>query len=143
MAYKFHTSEQRSELMKKIKSNNTAPEVLFRKALRAAGLRLRKNDKSLPGKPDIVIPKYKVAIFIDGEFWHGFEWQKKKKKIKAHRDYWIPKIERNIARDKKNSLLLKKDGWVVIRFWEADIKKASEKCFRKVLKAISKKRVPI
>lgn len=136
MPYKFETSIQRSELMQKIRSINTKPEITFRKSLWAIGIRYRKNNAKLPGKPDITILKHKIAVFIDGEFWHGFDWKNKKNKIKANRDYWIPKIERNMQRDRNNKLLLGKDGWKVLRFWEAEIKKKPEECLRKVLKLV-------
>lgn len=99
----FFTTEERSAIMKKIPSKNTKPELIFRKELWRRGYRYRINDKKLPGSPDIVFKKMKTAIFIDGEFWHGFNWQEKKKKIKANRGYWIPKIERNIERDERNN----------------------------------------
>lgn len=133
MPYEFKTTEERSRLMQKIRSINTKPEILFRRLLWARGIRYRKNNINLPGKPDISISKYKVAIFIDGEFWHGFNWEEKKKKIKANRDYWVPKIERNIERDRNNNLLLENDGWTILRFWESEIKKNTEECLERVL----------
>jgi len=133
MPYEFKTTEERSRLMQKIRSVNTKPEILFRRLLWARGIRYRKNNINLPGKPDISISKYKVAIFIDGEFWHGFNWEEKKKKIKANRDYWVPKIERNIERDRNNNLLLENDGWTILRFWESEIKKNTEECLERVL----------
>lgn len=139
MVYKFKTTEQRSKIMQKIRSVGTKPEIFFRKRLRAEGIRFNKNNKNLPGKPDIAIPKSKIAVFIDGEFWHGYKWDAKKKKIKANRDYWIPKIERNIARDKKYTAELKKVGWAVIRFWDFEINKKPEKCLNKVMKALYKR----
>lgn len=137
MPYEFKTTEERSRLMQKIRSINTKPEILFRRLLWARGIRYRKNNINLPGKPDISISKYKVAIFIDGEFWHGFNWEEKKKKIKANRDYWVPKIERNIERDRNNNLLLENDGWTVLRFWESEIKKNTEECLERVLALIN------
>jgi DNA mismatch endonuclease (patch repair protein) len=119
--------------MKQIKSNNTRPEVEFRKQFWKKGYRYRVNDSQLPGKPDIVFPRYKVAIFIDGEFWHGYKWNEKKERIKANRDYWIPKIESNIERDRRNTELLQQMGWTVFRFWEHEIKKNPEKCINLVL----------
>lgn len=92
----FYTTKQRSELMSKIKSKNTKPEIKVRKALWALGFRYRKNVKELPGSPDIVFAKQRLVIFIDGEFWHGFNWESKKSKLVANRGFWIPKIERNI-----------------------------------------------
>lgn len=139
MAYKFNTSKKRSKIMRKIKSKNTKPEIKFRKKLWAKGIRYRINDKRYPGKPDIVIPKHKIAIFIDGEFWHGYNWKEKREKIKSHRDYWIPKIEKNIKRDKKYTKELKTMGWTVVRFWENEIKKGIDSCINKTMEIINGK----
>jgi DNA mismatch endonuclease (patch repair protein) len=135
MVYKFHTSALRSSIMQKIKSNKTKPEIAFRKALRKEKIRYRSYKNSLPGKPDVVLLEKKVVIFIDGEFWHGYKWKEKRKRIKAHRNYWIPKIERTIKRDKDNSLKLKELGWKVLRFWEHQIRKDMKKCITKVKSA--------
>lgn len=124
----FYTTSERSKLMAKIGSKNTKPEIAFRKELWKKGYRYRINVKNLPGKPDIVLNKYKVVVFIDGEFWHGFNWNEKKKRIKSNRGFWIPKIERNMQRDEENNLKLKELGYFVIRFWERDIKNEVEKC---------------
>lgn len=132
MPYKFETTKQRSELMQKIRSIDTKPETLFRKSLWAKGIRYKKNNRKLPGKPDISISKQKIAIFIDGEFWHGFDWENKKQKIKANRDYWIPKIEKNIERDRNYKILLENDGWTVLRLWESEIKKKPSECLERV-----------
>jgi len=132
----FYTSKNRSELMSKIKSSETKPEIKIRKALWAKGLRYRKNVKRLPGCPDIVLSRYKIIIFIDGEFWHGYNWDQKKEKIKSNREFWIPKIERNIQRDRINNENLKNQGWNVLRFWEKEIEKDFEKCIRLILSYI-------
>ncbi|HKJ79586.1 MAG TPA: very short patch repair endonuclease [Prolixibacteraceae bacterium] len=134
----FYTTKARSELMKKIKSRDTKPEIQLRKTLWELGLRYRKNVKKLPGSPDIVLSKYKLVIFVDGEFWHGYNWTEKKKKIKANRKFWIPKIERNIQRDKQNTQLLQENGWTVLRFWEFQIKKEFGNCLYTVLEHIEK-----
>lgn len=123
--------------MRKIKAKNTTPEIILRKALWSERIRYRKENKGITGNPDIAIKKYKLAIFIDGEFWHGYNWQEKKKKIKINREYWIKKIERNIARDKKNNQLLKEQDWIVLRFWEHEIKKDLDNCVDKVKKIIA------
>jgi DNA mismatch endonuclease (patch repair protein) len=128
MAYKFVTSRRRSFLMSQIGSYNTKPELLLRKALWRQGFRFSRKVSELSGKPDIVLKKYRAVIFVDGEFWHGFQWKKKKVKIKDNRAYWIPKIERNITRDKKNTHLLRLQGWKVIRIWEHKINKDLPKC---------------
>jgi DNA mismatch endonuclease (patch repair protein) len=130
------TIEQRSRTMARIKSSGTSIEVLLRKALWREGIRYRKNLKTLPGKPDIAITKHKLAIFCDGELWHGRSWETKMAAIKTNRDYWIPKIERNMARDDKNEKDLKNMGWTVLRFWGEDIKKDLAGCVSAVKEAI-------
>jgi len=132
MAYKFSTSSFRSALMRKIRSEKTKPEIALRTALRKEKIKFQGYNKKLPGKPDIVLLEKKVVIFIDGEFWHGYKWKEKKEKIKANKDYWIPKIEGTIKRDKKNNLQLKKLGWSVLRFWEHEIKRNLQKCIMKI-----------
>lgn len=137
--YGFETTQQRSDLMRKIKGVNTLPEIALRKALWALGIRYRLNVSKLPGKPDIVIRKSKIVIFVDGEFWHGFRWKEKMPKIKSNRDYWIPKIERTIQRDKNNNAKLLSLGYTVFRFWEQEIKKNLPDCVDRIMCAISAK----
>jgi len=132
----FYTTKERSILMRKIKAKETKPEIVFRKALWSKGLRYRKNVKKLPGNPDIVINRHKLIIFIDGEFWHGFNWENKKKKIKSNRDFWIPKIERNMQRDEENDQKLKELGFKVFRFWAHQVKKDLNECLNHVLSYI-------
>lgn len=134
----FFTTKVRSSLMSKIGSKETKPEIVFRKALWASGVRYRKNYKKLPGSPDILINKLKIVIFIDGEFWHGYNWTDKKNKIKVNRDFWIPKIERNMQRDLENNSALKLMGYKVFRFWEHEIKKDLVNCIEKVIQEIAK-----
>ncbi|NRA50137.1 MAG: very short patch repair endonuclease [Phaeodactylibacter sp.] len=126
--------------MSKIRSKDTKSELQLRKALWAKGYRYRKNVKSLPGSPDIAIKKYKVAVFIDGEFWHGYNWERKRKTIKRNRAYWIPKIERNIARDRSNTKQLQDMGWLVLRFWEQRLKKEFDTCLLLIAEAIESRR---
>ncbi len=130
------TPEQRSRAMSHIKGKDTSIEVLLRKALWHKGIRYRKNYKKLPGTPDIAITKHKIAIFCDGEFWHGKDWEAKKAKISSNRDYWIPKIEKNIARDIQIDRQLHALGWQVLRFWGKDIEKNLESCVSDVQDAI-------
>jgi DNA mismatch endonuclease (patch repair protein) len=130
------TPEQRHKCMARIRSKNTSIEVLLRKALWQEGIRYRKSFSLLPGKPDIAITKYKVAIFCDGELWHGKDWENKKQRIKTNRDYWIPKIERNIARDIENEKKLENMGWIVIRFWGKEIKKNLMDCVNEIKETI-------
>jgi DNA mismatch endonuclease (patch repair protein) len=126
------TPEQRHKCMSHIKSKNTSIETLFRKALWHEGIRYRKNYNKLPGKPDIAITKCKIAIFCDGEFWHGKKWDLRKKKIETNRDYWIKKIERNIVRDNEIDIKLEHLGWVVLHFWGKDIQKELDACVKEV-----------
>jgi len=128
----FYTTKGRSELMAKIKGVNTKPELKLRKALWGMGFRYRKNVKKLPGSPDLVFYKFKLAIFVDGEFWHGYNWEEKRGKIKSNRDFWIPKIERNMQRDRQNRRKLENEGWVVLRFWEQEIYKDFDNCIIKI-----------
>lgn len=130
--------------MKAIKSKNTTIEVLLAKSLWKAGLRYRKNNKKVYGCPDLTFRKYKIAIFLDGEFFHGYNWDEKKLKIKVNRDYWIPKIERNMQRDREVNGYLSEHGWIVIRFWGQEVKKNLEGCVGTIKAAIEEaKQQPI
>lgn len=128
----FYTTKKRSKMMSKIRSKNTKPELLFRKALWSKGVRYRIYSK-LPGKPDVSIKKYKLAIFIDGEFWHGYNWDERMKSIKSNRRFWIPKIERNMQRDHEVNQLLTDLGFTVFRFWSKEILNDLDKCINDVL----------
>ncbi len=118
----------RRKTMARIRAKNTKPELLFRKALWNMGIRYRLHGKMLPGNPDIFIRKYKLAIFIDGEFWHGFEWEKNKKRLRTRKEFWIEKIEKNMHRDQSADRALKKMGYEVMRFWSQDIWKNIGAC---------------
>jgi DNA mismatch endonuclease (patch repair protein) len=124
------SKEQRSKIMASIKSRDTKEEVLLAKALWNRGYRYRKNNKKIFGKPDISFARYKIAIFVDGEFFHGYNWDDRKLKILTNRDYWIPKIERNIQRDKNVNHHLLSNGWIVIRFWSSFVKKNLNDCIQ-------------
>lgn len=117
------TKDQRRKNMKHIKSKDTKIEVILRKALWKKGYRYRKNYNKLLGKPDIVLPKYKIVIFCDSEFFHGKDWNILKLKLKNsnNADYWIRKISRNRERDDEINKRLSFEGWTVIRFWGNDI----------------------
>ena len=119
----FYTTPQRSEMMSRIRSKNSKPEVALRKALWHFGYRYRCHDKRLPGKPDLVFAKHKTAVFVDGDFWHGHNWRHKREKIKSNAAFWIPKIERNIQRDREVTAQLEALGWRVVRIWEHELKK--------------------
>lgn len=130
------TPEQRHKNMQAIKCKDTAIELILRKALWEQGIRYRKNYKNLIGKPDIAITKYKITVFCDSDFWHGYDWENRNRKIKSNRDYWIPKIERNIQRDIEVTNALTQSGWKVFRFWEWQIRKHTEECVNQILQEI-------
>ena len=109
--------------MSRIRSKDTKIEVILRKELWSRGLRYRKNVKSIEGKPDIAFIGKKVAVFCDSEFWHGYDWEHRKDDIKTRREFWIPKIERNIQRDLEVNRILEEQGWIVLRFWGKEIQK--------------------
>ncbi|MDF0714708.1 very short patch repair endonuclease [Muricauda sp. 334s03] len=129
----FYTTPERSKIMGKIRGKNTKPELAFRKALWQSGYRYRIDYKKLIGRPDIALKKYKTVIFIDGEFWHGHNWEERKHRIKSNREFWIPKIERNIQRDQEVNQTLKEEGYKVFRFWETEVKKDLDECLERVL----------
>ncbi len=119
--------------MSKIRGKNTKPELQFRKTLWKKGVRYRVDNKQLPGRPDVSIKKYKLAIFIDGEFWHGYNWNERKDKLKSNRDFWIPKIERNMQRDREVNRQLKELDFTVFRFWTHEIKDNLKTCINDVM----------
>ncbi|MDR2758321.1 MAG: very short patch repair endonuclease [Spirochaetaceae bacterium] len=137
------TPEQRHKCMSHIHSSDTKPEVFFRKALWKWGIRYRKNVKDLLGTPDIAIKKYKIVIFIDGDFWHGNDWKKKhflsqEELLSTYSDYWQKKIRRNIERDKKVKKYYKNIGWTVLRFLTSETEKSLNKCITKTIITINK-----
>ena len=118
-----HTKEVRSKNMSHIRSTNTKPEEMVRKYLFSKGLRYRKNDKRYPGHPDIVLPKYKTCIFVNGCFWHQHPGCRYAVLPASNQDYWLPKLERNVERDTINRESMQRAGWRVITVWECDLKK--------------------
>ena len=123
-----HTPEQRRKNMQAVKNKDSKIELLLRNELWNRGLHYRKNVKSVYGHPDIAFIGKKVAVFVDSEFWHGFDWENKKNEIKSRRDFWIPKIERNMARDIEVTEKLQSEGWTVLRFWGKEIKNSTKEC---------------
>ena len=117
------SKSKRSEIMSKVSSKDTTPEILVRKYLFSKGFRFRKNVKELSGKPDIVLPKYKTVIFIHGCFWHGHENCEAAKLPATNVDYWTKKVSLNVIRNFQNIQLLKESGWNVIVIWECELKK--------------------
>lgn len=126
------TKEQRHRNMSNIKNKDTSIEIKLRKALWEKGYRYRKNYNKLPGKPDIVLTKYKIVIFCDSEFFHGKDWEKLKLQLEKGKnsEFWINKISKNIERDEKIEKELEFMGWTVIRFWGKDINKNVDECIK-------------
>lgn len=127
-----HTLEQRRRNMKAVKNKGSKIETMLQKELWRRGLRYRKNAKTVYGKPDIAFIGKKVAVFCDSEFFHGYDWENKNKEIKSNRDFWIPKIEKNMQRDREVTEKLTSEGWIVLRFWGNEIKKDLLGCADKI-----------
>ena len=134
-----HTPEQRRRNMQAVKNKDSQIELLLRQELWSRGLRYRKNVNRIYGKPDIVFIGKKVAVFCDSEFWHGYNWDERKKDFKSHQEFWIPKIERNMERDAEVTAQLESEGWTVIRFWGNEIKKNTAQCADIIEKAVHSK----
>lgn len=133
-----HTPEQRRKNMQAIKGKDTKIEIALRKALWAKGYRYRKNYKALPGKPDIALTKYKIAIFCDGEFFHGKDWEVLKPRLEKsnNSEFWINKISKNIKRDDEINKQLLFEGWTVVRFWGKDILRNPGECLKVIEETI-------
>lgn len=132
------TPEQRRKNMQNIRGKDTKIEVILRKALWDKGYRYRKNYKAIPGRPDIALTKYKIAIFCDGEFFHGKDWEVLKPRLEKsnNSEFWIKKISRNLERDDEINKKLLFMGWTVIRFWGNEITKNTDECVRVIEEAI-------
>ena len=121
-------TEQKNKNMQAVKNKDSKIELALRHELWMRGIRYRKNVNKIIGKPDIAFIGKKVAVFCDSEFWHGYDWEKQKDKIKSNREFWIRKIERNIERDREVTETLEADGWIVLRFWGNEISKNVGAC---------------
>ena len=130
------TPEQRHKGMSRIKTKNTSIELKLRKALWHSGVRYRKNYKRLPGTPDIAITKYRIAIFCDGELFHGKGFEAGKMRFDTNKSYWEAKIKRNIERDRRVDAELQKLGWTVLRFWGREITRDLDVCVESVLETV-------
>ena len=132
------TKEQRKKNMQNIRSKDTKIEILLRKALWEKGIRYRKNYSKVPGKPDIAITKYKIAIFCDSEFFHGKDWEELKPRLLKgdNGEFWVNKIGKNRERDEDIAKKLHQMGWIVLRFWGKDIKKNINECLETIDEAI-------
>ncbi len=136
------SAEEVSAIMSKVRSRDTTPEVVLRKALWSKGLRYRLYSSDLPGKPDIVVPSKGLAIFVDGDYWHGGQWSRRhlvsleeQFSETDSKSYWLKKIRKNMERDCSTTAALLSDGWTVLRFWESEIKKNLEGCVEIALAA--------
>ena len=132
------TPEQRSKNMQAVRSTNTKEEVRLAKALWSLGYKYRKNNKTVFGKPDFTFKQLKIAVFVDSEFFHGKDWETRKKP-QTNPEFWIKKIERNMQRDIEVNAYLESQNWKILRFWSTDIKKNLELCLVEIQKAIAER----
>lgn len=124
------------------RGKDTKPEKILRLALWHHGYRYRKNYKKLPGTPDIAMTKYRIAIFVDGDFWHAKGHQENPgEQVRSNKEYWVKHLSTNVSRDKEVSNLLSEDGWIVLRFWESDVKTKLEDCLAEILQYVPKSAV--
>ena len=130
------TPEQNSAMMRNIKNKGSKIETTLQMELWHRGLRYRKNKKGILGNPDICFANRKIAVFCDSEFWHGYDWENRKADIKSNRDFWIPKIERNMERDREVTAALEADGWIVLRYWGKDILARTEEIADEIEKIV-------
>lgn len=140
---KLETTPEISKRMSHVRLKRGKAEVALAKALWRSGVHYRYNYKNLPESPDIAITRYKIAIFIDGEFWHGYDWENRKQRLQRNRDYWIEKIEENMERDARNDALLEEMGWKVIHFWEKEVKKDLGLCVEAVFSILKERIISI
>jgi len=127
------TPPSRSFNMSKIRAKNTKAEMSLRRLLWKNGVRYRIHVLGIMGKPDIIIKKYRLVIFVDGAFWHGYDWKRKRERIKTNREFWLVKIEMNIERDNRVNNVLRQQGFTVMRFWDHQVLKESDKCLNQIL----------
>ena len=133
---KLETTPAISQRMSHVHLKRGKAETSLARALWHCGYRYRLNYKKLPGSPDIAITKYRIAVFVDGEFWHGYDWERKRDHLKSNREFWQEKIEENIRRDIRNDKLLLSAGWIPLHFWEKEIKKDIEGCVQTIVDVI-------
>ena len=134
------TPQQRRKNMQHVRNKDSRIEIILRRALWAEGVRYRKNTNRVFGHPDIAMIGLKIAVFCDSEFWHGYDWENRKNDIKSNREFWIPKIERNIQRDIEVTEHLEKEGWIVLRFFGKEIINDTDNCIKTILNAINSRR---
>ena len=134
------TPEQRRKNMQHVRNKDSQIELKLRRALWHAGFRYRKNVRAVFGCPDVVFLRLKIAVFCDSEFWHGCDWENRKHDFKSHQEFWIPKIERNMARDREVNERLTAEGWTVLRFFGKEIKKDVDKCVKVIAEVVARKK---
>jgi len=134
------TKEQRSKNMQAIRNKDSKIELLLAKSLWRQGFRYRKNNKSVFGKPDLTFKRYKVAIFVDSEYFHGKDWANEKHRIKSNTEFWHKKIEKNMLRDQQVNTELLKNNWKVLRFWGKEIEKNIDFCIGEIIKVIEERK---
>ncbi len=132
--------EQRRKNMQAVRASGTKNEVMLAKKLWALGLRYRKNDRRVVGKPDISFYELKIAVFVDGEFWHGKDWENRKYDHKSNQNFWFKKIERNMARDIEVNEALLKSGWKVLRFWDREITRDVQNCTDQIVLSVNERK---
>ena len=132
-----------SATMSRIRGKDTGIEMILRETLHSHGLQARYNSKYIFGHPDLSWKAYKVVVFCDSEFWHGYHFAEQQSRIHSHQDYWIPKIKRNIARDEEVNGKLAQEGYVILRFWGQEIEKDPEACAAKIMDALSSRGYPL
>ena len=128
----YDTDEKTSRRMANVKLKGGTEESVLAKRLWKEGYRYWLNYKKLPGSPDIAIKKFHIAIFVDGEFWHGYDWENKKPRLKRNREYWVEKIEENMARDTAVDKDLRRIGWIPIHFWTNEVRENLEECLQTI-----------
>lgn len=137
----YDSTPETRKRMSKVRLKNGKAEQILAKRLWHLGFRYRKNDKKLPGSPDVAILRYHIAVFVDGEFWHGKNWEERSESLQRNREYWIEKIEENMARDLRNNEALRQMGWRPVRFWEKDVLKNADICIDTILAIIKQLQV--
>ena len=128
----YDSTPQTRRRMAKVRLKGGKAETLLAKALWQRGYRYRRNDRRLPGSPDVAILRHRIAVFVDGSFWHGRDWTARRARLKRNRAYWIEKIEENIARDLRNDRLLRQAGWTPVHLWEDDVLRDLSGCVAEV-----------
>jgi DNA mismatch endonuclease, patch repair protein len=136
------TSSKASKFGRGNRAKNTSPELILRRALWKKGVRYRLHPRNVPGKPDLVVSTARVAVFCDGDFWHGRNWEERRERLRkgSNAAYWVEKISRNIARDSLVTETLQKEGWLVVRIWESDVKGDPEAIAKKIAELVLERR---